>query len=95
MDKNLKAKWVEALRSGDFTQLTPGGMNWRLDGKHCCLGVLGELTDEQAAMDGYDFGSALSDKYGIDFEQRCHLIDMNDIHHKSFDEIADWIEAHL
>lgn len=41
MDPEVKARWVEALRSGKYTQVkgalrTPEGCN-------CCLGVLAEL----------------------------------------------------
>ena len=31
----------------------------------------------------------------IDFDDRQTLMDMNDIHGKTFEEIADWIDANL
>lgn len=40
MDKELKDKWVKALRSGYYKQTT--GILCR-GGSHCCLGVLCEL----------------------------------------------------
>ena len=44
MNAEVKAKWVEALRSGRFTQGT-GKLALVEDGitKHCCLGVLCEV----------------------------------------------------
>ena len=37
MDAEMKAKWVEALRSGKFEQATE---QLKSDGGYCCLGVL-------------------------------------------------------
>lgn len=39
MDKELKAKWVEALRSGDFKQ-TQSVLHDPQNNSYCCLGVL-------------------------------------------------------
>lgn len=41
MNPEIKTKWVEALRSGEYKQ----GVGWlkTADGKMCCLGVLVEL----------------------------------------------------
>lgn len=44
MDKELKSKWVAALRSGNFQQGT--GRLLR-DGKYCCLGVLCSVAGAQ------------------------------------------------
>lgn len=60
MNPELKAKWVEALRSGEYTQ----GRGWLCrEGKYCCLGVLADLLHElrpsssdplaQQTVDGY------------------------------------------
>ena len=44
MDAELKAKWIAALRSGEFKQ----GKNYlRRGGAHCCLGVLCEILKDQ------------------------------------------------
>ena len=37
MNQDIKAKWVAALRSGDYVQ---GRGALRVDNKFCCLGVL-------------------------------------------------------
>jgi hypothetical protein len=56
MDKKLKAKWVKALRSGNY----PQGQNvLYAKGKFCCLGVLhicaGDTVDD---IDGVTYGVA-------------------------------------
>lgn len=40
MNKKVKAKWVKALKSGEFKQ---GKNTLKNNGKYCCLGVLCEL----------------------------------------------------
>lgn len=40
MNKEIKQKWVEALRSGEYEQ---GTESLRRDGKYCCLGVLCDI----------------------------------------------------
>ncbi len=42
MKEDIKARWVEALRSGEYMQ-GQGGLRTR-SGKFCCLGVLCELA---------------------------------------------------
>lgn len=52
MDKNVKAKWVAALRSGNYTQgknrlttITTGG------DRDCCLGVLCKVAVKEGVID--------------------------------------------
>lgn len=85
MDAQLKAKWVEALRSGEYEQ---GRNQLKLGSKFCCLGV---LFDTQGCKWGYE-GSALLDGQtflamstpygagvgGLTREQSEKLIGMND-----------------
>lgn len=48
MNNDIKAKWLEALRSGEYEQ----GENWlQANGKYCCLGVLCELAVEAGIVD--------------------------------------------
>lgn len=44
MDSDVKEDWIQALRSGDYTQ-GQGTMKKKKDGdvRHCCLGVLCEI----------------------------------------------------
>lgn len=50
MDPQIKARWLEALRSGKYEQgrsaLNTGGAN----GQFCCLGVLCELAVEDGVV---------------------------------------------
>lgn len=99
MDAELKKKWVEALRSGEYKQ----GTGWlRKNDKFCCLGVLAAVNGDPLAL-GADTlhrsrrGSA--SKYGywenlIESEDEVALVNMND-QGDSFAEIADYIEANL
>lgn len=43
MDKEIKAQWLAALRSGEYAQ---GAGALSRNGLHCCLGVLCELAVE-------------------------------------------------
>lgn len=71
MTSQLKAKWVAALRSGDFTQGF-GYLN-RGNKQFCCLGVLCEVagvrkelqsTHPSARGDDVPYGYWLEDKLG-------------------------------
>jgi hypothetical protein len=91
MDKELKAKWVAALRSGKYAQ----GQGDYFDpetGTYCCLGVLDIVDLGDACTNLHLWGEAES-KAG-ESSQLQELIRMNDTG-KSFSEIADWIEANL
>lgn len=87
MDAELKRKWVEALRSGAYTQLQNG---FHHSNKHCCLGVLGSILTEDRDRPAYP-DEELS---GTTTKERIVLINMND-GGKSFAQIADYIEQNL
>lgn len=44
MDKEIKARWVEALRSGNYEQ---GRYNLRRRDQFCCLGVLCDVVKDE------------------------------------------------
>lgn len=110
MDAQLKAKWVEALRSGDYQQ----GMNYlRRGNSFCCLGVLCDISqrgdwtrDEEDPVPGtmkYKVGNnascqylswALRNDYGLDGFFLEEVMKRNDEGDK-FSAIADYIEARL
>lgn len=48
MDPNIKAQWVAALRSDEYTQ--GDGYLKTLDGNYCCLGVLCDLAVKQGVI---------------------------------------------
>ena len=108
MNKELRNRWVAALRSGDYLQ----GRNTLVAKKgdryyFCCLGVLGVLMGGAVTIYEKDF-----DDYGISLEGSIftqflyypkvplpiniqkYLGDMND-DGASFETIANYIEAHF
>lgn len=89
IDQDLKSKWVEALRSGEYTQTRGAFSRWNVkDGSvfytYCALGVLGKLTE----------GSALGFVYGLG-QKANRIAAMNDLEGYTFSQIADWIEANV
>jgi hypothetical protein len=91
MDKELKAKWVAALRSGKYQQAR-GTLN-NCGGGYCCLGVLlgvwgrGEWNSESYETEAEDGGIESFDGdlgrigrriFGISDEHESALIAMND-----------------
>jgi hypothetical protein len=111
MDKELKAKWVAALRSGAYQQTTE---TLKDRSGFCCLGVLLDLSKigqwEEASYvydnDG-DMRSSEGDlcslrhALAIPTEVEVKLVEMNDgctkknFPRHSFAQIADYIESTL
>jgi len=58
MPKELKQRWVDALRSGKYKQ-AQGAL--KKDGGYCCLGVLQMVVDGEVEMD------LREDRYGEDY----------------------------
>ena len=52
MKDNIKIRWVEALRGGDFQQAQ--GVLANGDGGYCCLGVLTSLYADEQGLDAND-----------------------------------------
>ena len=52
MNPEIKAKWLAALRSGEYQQ----GQNWLKNGKggFCCLGVLCDLYRKEIGKGGWE-----------------------------------------
>lgn len=97
---SLKARWVAALRSGEYKQ---GEGQLRRNEEYCCLGVLCDVMDknkwslsERKHEYLYDnkYGWRISNKVLLDTIQNA-LMDMNDERGKNFTEIADYIEANV
>lgn len=72
----IKAKWLEALRSGDYLQVVGTLKGYRSDGSvgHCCLGVLAEnvLGVELETMQYYEPDEILPP----DYEGRAEVYSM-------------------
>jgi hypothetical protein len=108
MKSDLKAKWIAALRSGDYKQVRHF---LHARGGYCCLGVLCEAAGlkSESVEPGVDyygyFDAGSTNRYTSTpppsiYEQlpekfASKLVKMNDSEHKSFAEIADWIEANI
>lgn len=99
MDKELKAKWVEALRSGSYKQATTYLYDSH-DGGFCCLGVLGcVLGIPSKAMEGASEITTMPYRFVYDAgvsedTARKLAMEMNDSG-VPFAQIADYIEANL
>ncbi len=108
MEKTTKKKWVEALRSGEYKQVS-GILRahfYEESPKHCCLGVLCDIVNPDGWVGNsvFKYGEeeisgelpkALRKKLEIHPNTQRRLIDLNDTVGASFDEIADWIEEHM
>jgi hypothetical protein len=96
MDANLKTKWVEALRSGEYKQGTEYLLN-RCNGTYCCLGVLCVVYGIPNDRISMNMTTTLPmDIDGLSEDVCSHLGDtMNDYQGKTFAEIADYIEANI
>lgn len=103
LDPELKAKWIAALRSGEYKQAK--GVLWdRTNDSYCCHGVLCRVLgkDDEYILanlgmipnfDGYP--EILRPINGLDEgDIGRHLAALNDTG-ISFNEIANWIEENL
>ena len=99
MNKNLKRKWLRALRSGRYKQ---GKYYLRnSEDRYCCLGVLCECLEKPKwnDMNGYykykdRYVGTVSKRILSDKIQNT-LIDLNDSECMSFLEIADYIKNNI
>jgi hypothetical protein len=97
MDAELRAKWVAALRSGEFEQHRRSLCD-DTRSAFCCLGVLAVIKDPNAYLheNEGDFDPYLEiDRMIGGRRQRQELVNLNDKEGKSFPEIADWIEQKI
>ena len=103
MDKELKTKWVKALRSGEYKQCK-GQLRCSMDATfeggethtYCCLGVLACTLEDDCDWDGsWDhplLPSRLRRKIGMSKSIQDQLVTLNDTCKWSFKKIAAWIE---
>lgn len=90
-----KRVWLEALRSGSYTQ---GRTQLKRDGRYCCLGVANEVCDlginnHQAFLRSYR--AVPAQVMFLPTETQRLLSLKNDNQRWSFDQIADYIEANI
>jgi hypothetical protein len=99
MDREIRDKWCAALRSGKYEQGV--GRLQSVTGKFCCLGVLADVVepdqwDEYHHHRTFEPGAVYHfDHLGLPAHTETVLLVMNDHDHKSFNQIADFIEATL
>lgn len=105
INPEFKAKWVAALRSGEYTQGKANLYTPETD-SYCCLGVAGRLNGIDTHKLAYKSNPSTDSVYedvcpGIEDDDRDELIQMNDGEwgsgrgQKTFNEIADHIEKYL
>lgn len=89
MNARFKRKWVKALRSGQYEQCRH---SLHADGGFCCIGVGYKLMVPNFRTNQT---RKAAKALGLTEDQQGALVDMNDWTHKSFAEIADYIEQNL
>lgn len=107
LNPEFKAKWIAALRSGEYQQCH-GTMFKEKTGGYCCLGVAAcvqhgfNITSSiNQSKDGASFYDLLPSPIAGGFSNPVakHLMRMNDgtgdFDETSFPEIANWIDANL
>ncbi len=103
MKITMKRKWMQALRSGKYTQGKGRLKRTKKDGTHtyCCLGVLRDLYPKcQGGNDGTLSPNGLKEA-GLTYEQNTKLACMNDgdkffnKKRHTFKEIATWINKNV
>ena len=100
MDPELKAKWLKALRSGDYQQ---SKFTLRDARGHCCLGVLCDIVDPDAWRTDETHTTGWGNRHynqvrGFPFltdNQSVRLSYLNDKNDLSFEQIAVFIEEEL
>jgi hypothetical protein len=63
MNKEIKARWVEALRSGNYEQ---GRYNLRQNNQFCCLGVLCDVVKDEVGCNWLPSQDHFSNLYKFD-----------------------------
>lgn len=96
MNPEIKAKWLEALRSGKYRQCR--GILKADTGAYCCLGVLREIVEPGSASSYADHNKLLTEEFlssvGLTIGDESRFSEMND-KGATFLEIADIIEKEV
>ena len=101
MKRELKSKWIKALRSGKYKQ---GKGRLKKNGKFCCLGVLRDVVNpkDRRGENGMLSPKQL-DEFGLTDNKQNFLASRNDglgmqnpdRLQWNFNQIADYIQANL
>lgn len=100
MTKAQKTKWIEALRSGKYTQGFNQLKNIDSDGAvcYCCLGVANEVLELNSFSANFIVSApvnGLHDATFLSHYTQAKLMELNDDMKLSFEQIADYIEANI
>lgn len=103
MERKLKQKWIDALRSGKYKQGKGRMKRKRPDGyRFCCLGVLEDVLGndrEEYPVSNQTFDEEACMKIGLSVVHQRSLTLMNDgsgnFTEKDFFEISDWIRENV
>lgn len=96
MNRKLRDKWIRALRSGKYKQVT-GWLKRPKSNDYCCLGVLCNVAGETRGIESYRSLTSFNKlkKFKLSEGEEEELVNMNDTTGNDFNSIADWIEANL
>lgn len=103
MNPEIKAKWLEALRSGKYQQIR-GRLRSINGDAYCCLGLLCEITggmpDEDWEKNSQSISLPVLCDSGLyvskdDYLCAARILSSRNDSGFSFEQIADWIEANL
>lgn len=105
--KELRKKWIKALRSGEYKQ---GRLKLRFiregEDRFCCLGVLCDVLDKEKWIYGSNYTYFYDGSEGQPSPKICDVVgfrhdgiitdlaNMNDRDGCTFNEIADLLEKH-
>ena len=91
MTPELKARWIAALRSGEYTQ---GRYSLKTkEGHYCCLGVLCMVLERpDLTSTSYEH---LRKASGLTNSETDGCVELNDTAKLSFNQIANYIEVYL
>lgn len=93
LNKEVKNKWVAALRSGRYKQGTEKLHN-EDDNSFCCLGVARSIGLCKRTKSYACNNENVSQNF-LPQDIQVHLVDFNDSKKWSFKKIANWIEKNL
>lgn len=102
LPKEFGEKWIAALRSGEYEQITGCLMEENKDGEYCyCangVGYIGNGYDvcgwSTVLIDGIK-KSGYESNMPIPYRLFKAIVELNDDYRLTFPEIADWIEANV
>ena len=74
MNQQIKQRWIEALKSGEYQQ---GYEALRYNNKFCCLGVLTDLYIKEHGLQWHKAATDLNDGTNASFEEIAGYIEQD------------------